>query len=622
MNPHEKASLPETQPTEIAPDNSLLEPPPPVQVQLSAMVTSDIGTSNTLQTPEALSGKYELLREIGKGTQGHIYLAKRLSDATSVAIKELRIDSIQNWKAYDLFHRESDVLSSLNIHGVAKFYEAIESLENPHPRAYIIQEFIDGKSLEQMIKNGYRFTPAQFFSFGESLLGILEQLHHHNPPIVHRDIKPSNIMLVPSENQLNTFELYLIDFGAVANPQVQGGGSTVAGTYGYMPPEQLTGHPSPASDIYSLAAMMASLLSGVTPDEMKISDFHLVIDSYLENIPRSVVCVLQMMLDPDPSKRLADHKLLKEVFHHFSHENYDLAVLPEKIRKKLARIKSISSHEFNKRLMAVKQLNQMGNTELWMQLPETTPRKVPKCYLKYRFKQTEKTFHYERSSDDYSFKTKFILTICVIGIPIISLAAPDFIIPDHTPKEMIIYTLILLIIPALIVAIIWHFYDSKPSSGLSITETNIKNRFDNVAKILKYGRKTIATVVSVDYVPPQSISIRKLRMSSKQENCIHTFPDFICVEQPYFKIRYKFNPPDDSESTDLIHEFYVFNDVRMDILPGSPLPILYSYSGTPDVVSENNTFVQSMPFPIPFSYLFMSKTKLVCNTLCGKIFQY
>ena len=61
------------------------------------------------------------------------------------------------------------------------------------------------------------------------------------------------------------YKAWLIDYGAVANPQVQSGGSTVAGTFGYMPSEQLTGNPIPASVIYSLAAVIVYVLSGRSP---------------------------------------------------------------------------------------------------------------------------------------------------------------------------------------------------------------------------------------------------------------------------------------------------------------------------------------------------------------------
>ena len=77
--------------------------------------------------------KYKLIRQIGHGAQGEIFLAKRLADGKKVAIKRLNIGSINNWKKYDLFYREAEVLKKLNIDGVAKFYEAFDRLEDTPP---------------------------------------------------------------------------------------------------------------------------------------------------------------------------------------------------------------------------------------------------------------------------------------------------------------------------------------------------------------------------------------------------------------------------------------------------------------------------------------------------------
>ncbi|MBQ1926838.1 MAG: serine/threonine protein kinase, partial [Proteobacteria bacterium] len=220
--------------------------------------TSFKKTDIDIETPASLADRYRFIREIGHGTQGRIFLAERLDGHVKVAIKRLNIESVKNWKEYELFAREAAVLSSIHVGGVAKFFEAIERLEDEPPCSYIVQEYIEGSTLAAMLKSSYRFSLDRVYDIILQLLAILKKLHNHKPPIIHRDIKPSNIILKPSKG--DDFKVFLIDFGAVANPQVQGGGSTVAGTYGFMPPEQLTGNPVPASDIYSLAAVMVNLL--------------------------------------------------------------------------------------------------------------------------------------------------------------------------------------------------------------------------------------------------------------------------------------------------------------------------------------------------------------------------
>ena len=108
------------------------------------------------------------------------------------------------------------------------------------------------------------------------------------------------------------YRVWLIDFGAVANPQVKDGGSTVAGTYGYMAPEQLMGQPKPASDLYSMAVMAFYMLTGVPPEAIEVQDFRLLIDPHLQNLPFPVTVLLRQMLEPHIDQRLTDtNKILR-----------------------------------------------------------------------------------------------------------------------------------------------------------------------------------------------------------------------------------------------------------------------------------------------------------------------
>lgn len=113
-----------------------------------------------------------------------------------------------------------------------------------------------------MIARGDRMTPKDVSKFARSILGVLEYLHSLSPPVVHRDIKPSNIVRSGSRYTL-------VDFGAVQLVAASDtGGSTVVGTSGFMPPEQLSGRACPQSDLYALGATIVHLVTHTHPSKL------------------------------------------------------------------------------------------------------------------------------------------------------------------------------------------------------------------------------------------------------------------------------------------------------------------------------------------------------------------
>ena len=554
---------------------------------------------HTQQTPPELANRYTFLEQLGHGAQGIVYLAQRNADGLKVAIKRLNIDSVQNWKEYDLFRREAEVLKTIDIPGVAHFYEAPEFLDIPNPAAYIVQEYIEGQSVEQMIQSGFRFTLPRLFHFTVRLLSILEQLHSHVPPIIHRDIKPANILMKIGPEG---YTPYLIDFGAVANPQVQTGGSTVAGTYGYMPPEQLMGRPVPASDIYSLAAMLAYMMSGVEPANMQVTDFHLIIEPHLENIPNVVTATLHQMLDPNAETRLCDIKLLKARFEMFASDKFELS-LGKKSELNEAALNNVIT------------LGQRGNIDLWMSLPDDVPRKVPMIYSNLEptipiatdsvFPKLAKTF------TDMAFSAAFrslpgrgflIASICFFIIAI--LVRNDD--PFHTNElsfpfyvfggSFLLFSLIIFILQFFSVYRNKKLFTSCAHIQMPSNYSKAKESLNDIQLLLEKGSKSIATVVDYDYmlIPFEEMEIYQLgsldntSLSFKAASSnayVHTYPRF--------RIRYKFNPADDDNPDDLVHTIYVHKDMSSALKVGDPIPILYYIN------PNDNLDVMSMPFPYP-----------------------
>ena len=582
-------------------------------------------TPSALTTPPEIAHQYTYLDRIGEGAQGNVFRAKDLlHGGRDVAIKQLRIASVSNWKAYDLFQRESQVLSSLNIPGVAKFYETCEFLDTKSPSAYIVQEFIEGKTLADHISAGTRFPVQQICQIIIQILEILQKLHSHDPIVIHRDIKPSNIILTPDGR------VYLIDFGAVANPQVQGGGSTVAGTYGYMAPEQLMGNPIPASDIYSLATTAIHLFSGVSPENMDNEDFHLLFEPHTQSLPIALTYTLRAMLHPDAKQRLCDIPELIHIFTEFEKGNYDIPLAVENCQEIQNTRVSMKDRVFHKKLSQVNDLRAPGNADLWHRLPNKTPRKVPLCY-RFISSSDMLSFWSERSLQNMGvvsgtkhheflvrwLKYTFFLIICYHKAIKGAEDEDNYFLYFF---NKILHGWFLLFYPIAVIISVWlsiYFIYSTYGTFLLITgilafiktrqkgipkfmpvsgETSkVKDKPHPMAyyrslieKIVRTGSKTIATIDKIQYISQTDSIYKDMTLDKADTNTL------VCTKTPLFKIRYRFNPEDDKNPNNLYHEIYTHTPPENHYTVGDPLPILYLV-----IFSSHTSVVYSIPFPLP-----------------------
>ncbi len=257
-------------------------------------------TSEHAQT-RRLHERYTVVRELGRGTQGTLALADDAHTGARVAIKELDLKLVDEWKAVELFEREARALESLAHPGIPSYVDSFhERQPDGSDRFYLVQQYIDGTPLSEQIDTGELMDEAAAREFLREMLSILDYMQTLNPPVVHRDIKPSNIIVRPDGTHA------LVDFGAVQTvlPETVGG-STVVGTTGFMPPEQLMGRATPASDIYALGATIVYAMTGVDPADLDLVrmklQFHEVIDA-----SERFVHLLDRMLEPAVENRLAD----------------------------------------------------------------------------------------------------------------------------------------------------------------------------------------------------------------------------------------------------------------------------------------------------------------------------
>jgi serine/threonine protein kinase len=263
-------------------------------------------------TGSMIAARYQLAELLGSGGSGSTYRATRISDGAEVAIKILSLRHLNDWKQLELFEREAKVLSQLNHPQIPQYLEYFH-VDTPSNRAfYIVQQLAPGKPLTDWVQSGWRGTETDVRDIASQLLEILKYLHQQSPPLIHRDIKPHNII------RNNDGQVFLVDFGAVQNVyhNTLMKGSTVAGTYGYMAPEQFRGMAVPASDLYGLGATLLYLLTHRSPADLPQERLKISFRDHV-NIANHFADWLEMLLEPDTADRfdtasVALQALLKE----------------------------------------------------------------------------------------------------------------------------------------------------------------------------------------------------------------------------------------------------------------------------------------------------------------------
>ena len=238
-------------------------------------------------------GPYHVIEKIGEGGYGELVLAQG-PDEQKVIVKILKLDHILDEKSLTLFEREAGVLKSVNHKAVPRF---IDNGVSDDGSPYLVQEFIKGPTLSAAVENGRRFDSKQAEQLARDLLNAIQYLHELHPPVIHRDIKPSNIVLAESGP-------VIIDFGAACGKAVLKGETTdtVVGTFGYMAPEMLKGHVSPASDLYSLGATLLYAFSGREPESFPTKRLRIEFRETLK-LPEPMATLLEQLIEPAAEDR-------------------------------------------------------------------------------------------------------------------------------------------------------------------------------------------------------------------------------------------------------------------------------------------------------------------------------
>lgn len=199
--------------------------------------------------------RYKIIRRIGYGGTGRVFLAYDTVERREVAIKAVHTANEHTRWSYEA---EVDAISCIRHPRLPVFLGVAEK----DGVRYVVMEYIPGRSLHEIVAS----DGAQDIEFvrdcGMKLCEVIGYLHSLDPPVIYRDMKPANVILKPDG------DLVLVDFGAARRQKPASLEDTVLlGTHGYAAPEQYGGYgqTDPRADVYSLGATLFHIASGMPP---------------------------------------------------------------------------------------------------------------------------------------------------------------------------------------------------------------------------------------------------------------------------------------------------------------------------------------------------------------------
>ena len=280
--------------------------------------------------PDFSNSGYQLTKIIGQNHHGGriTYLAQELSQGHKVVIKQFQFaKSSLSWSVQDILEREIKILQQLNHPRIPRYLDSFPSDDG----FCLVQEYKDAPSLAEV----QTFTPTQIKAITLSVLEILVYLQQQIPLVIHRDIKPANILVDRESNA------YLIDFGfsRIGGEEVSGS-SVVKGTPGFMPPEQLWGRLTKASDLYSLGMTSICLLSGIDSSNIRNyinNDYRVNFRPLVSGFSNHFIEWLEKMVHPNPNHRYSDAQTALEALQ-------IIEITPSAFEQKQTRLQDQQTH--------------------------------------------------------------------------------------------------------------------------------------------------------------------------------------------------------------------------------------------------------------------------------------
>jgi serine/threonine-protein kinase len=260
-----------------------------------------------------LLNRYELLEKIGEGGMGIVYKAKCSLLNRFVAVKILKSELSTDEDFIARFKREANSVANLSYPGIVSIYDVgVENNIN-----FIIMEYINGKTLKQIIKENGRLSPLKTLEISLQIAKALQYAHKNN--VIHRDVKPDNIIL--TEDNI----VKLMDFGIakVTDSVTVTNSNKIIGSVHYFSPEQAKGKfVDHRTDIYALGIVMYEMITGHVPfngdTSISIAMMHIqepIIppQEIIHDIPKNINKVILKALEKDPINRFQTAKELFDI---------------------------------------------------------------------------------------------------------------------------------------------------------------------------------------------------------------------------------------------------------------------------------------------------------------------
>jgi serine/threonine-protein kinase len=260
-------------------------------------------------------GPYRLMRQLGAGGMGEVHLAEHALLRRPCAVKIIRPERAGDPETLARFEREVQATARLTHPNTVQVFDYGRAEDGTF---YYAMEYLPGATLEDLVRAGGPFPPAQAVHFLRQVCGALAEAHKGG--LIHRDLKPGNIIACERGGVPDVAKL--LDFGIVGTADPSSGsreadGRSVMGTPAYMSPEQASAGAGldARSDLYSLGAVAYFLLTGRPPfvrGTAKLmlaahaSDLPTRLDWVNREVPEDVSAVIMRCLEKDPSRRFQD----------------------------------------------------------------------------------------------------------------------------------------------------------------------------------------------------------------------------------------------------------------------------------------------------------------------------